>query len=55
MADLITEKIYHRKIFTWGQLNLNLSQTSDERSKYLLALKKADNGDFSDLISFARS
>jgi len=55
MADLIAENIFKREIFTWGQSNSNLSDESDERSKYLLALKKADRGDFNDLICFARS
>ncbi len=55
MADLIAEKIFNRKTFTWGQSNSNLSNASDQRSKYLLALKKADRGDFNDLINFARS
>jgi len=55
MADLIVEKIFDRKIFTWGQSNLNLSKEGDSRSMYIKALKKADNGDFIDLLNFARS
>jgi len=55
MADLIAENVFNRKIFTWGQSNSNLSDESGKRSKYLIALKKADRGDFNDLISFARS
>lgn len=55
MADLIAEKIFDRNIFTWGQSNSNLSEDSDARSNYLAALKKADNGDFTDLLIFARS
>jgi len=55
MADLIAEKVFDRKIFTWGQSNSNLPSESDERSKYLQALKKADRGDFGDLLEFARS
>jgi Fic-DOC domain mobile mystery protein B len=55
MADLIVEKIFGRKIFTWGQSNSDLSNEGDARIEYLKALKKADKGDFSDLIIFARS
>ncbi|WP_018344079.1 mobile mystery protein B [Cytophaga aurantiaca] len=53
MGDLIAEKIFKRKIFTWGQLNV--SKTNDIRTEYLNALKKADKGDYTDLIHFARS
>ena len=55
MADLIVEKIFNRKIFTWGQSNSILSKESNSRSIYLKALKKADKGHFSDLLKFARS
>lgn len=55
MADLIAEKIFDRKAFTWGQSNSNLSDETEARSKYLAALKKADNGDFTDLLEFVRS
>lgn len=55
MADLIAEKIFDRNIFTWGQSNSNLSKDSDARSNYLAALKRADIGDFTDLLTFARS
>lgn len=55
MADLIIEKIFDRKTFTWGQSNSSLSNETEARSKYLSALKKADNGDYTDLLSFARS
>lgn len=55
MADLIAEKVFNRKIFTWGQSNPKLWSESEVRSNYLSALKKADNGDFTDLLKFARS
>ncbi|XOV69277.1 MAG: mobile mystery protein B [Fluviicola sp.] len=55
MADLIAEKIFDRHIFTWGQSNSILSKASDARSQYLLALKRADNGNYTDLLTFARS
>lgn len=53
LADLIAEKIFNRKTFTWGQLSL--SKDSDVRSSYIAALKKADKEDFTDLLIFARS
>lgn len=52
MADLIVEKIFNRKVFSWGQSNL--SNKNDVRAEYLKALKKADKGDYKDLIKFAR-
>lgn len=55
MADLIAEKIFNRKVFTWGQSNSKLSNKSEERVNYLTALKKADNGDVTDLLKFSRS
>lgn len=55
MADLIAEKIFNRKVFTWGQSNSKLSNKSEERMNYLTALKKADNGDVTDLLKFSRS
>lgn len=55
MADLIAEKIFNREIFTWGQTNSNLSKHNNERAEYLRALKKADRGELTDLIKFARS
>ena len=55
MADLIAEKIFDRKTFTWGQSNSKLLNETEARSKYLTALKKADSGDYTDLLTFARS
>lgn len=55
MADLIAEKIFRRAVFSWGQRNGELSNASGLRAEYLRALKKADLGEFNDLIQFARS
>lgn len=49
MADIIIEKIYHQPVFTWG------IEKGEARSKYLQALKVADEGDFSLLLKFGRS
>ena len=54
MADLIAEKIFKNKVFTWGQADLLSSKELDVRTNYLTALQKADNGHFADLIKFAR-
>lgn len=54
MADLIAEKIFKNKVFTWGQADLLSSKELDVRTNYLTALQKADNGNFADLIKFAR-
>ena len=53
MADLIIEKIFNKKSFTWG--SKNLSNKGMARKRYLDALRKADQGNFEDLIRFARS
>lgn len=53
MADIIIEKIYKLPVFTWGAANL--SSEDDARAAYLRAIKAADNGDYSQLLAFARS
>ena len=54
MADLIAEKIFKNKVFTWGQADFFSAKEIDVRTTYLTALRKADNGSFADLIGFAR-
>ncbi len=49
MADLIM-KIQNDKPLYWG--SSSLVNISEERSCYIAALRKADNGDYSDLITF---
>ena len=53
MGDIISDKVFNREVFTWGQSNL--SQESDTRKIYLSALREADKGDFTKLLKFARS
>lgn len=53
MADVMMEKIFHLSPFTWGAANL--IKQGDYRSAYIKALKKADVGDYSDLLAFAKS
>ncbi len=53
MADLIVLHVFGLNKFSWG--NSSLLDSSEQRKMYLNALKLADNGDFSQLIKFARS
>jgi len=53
MADIIIEKIYKQRVFSWGAANL--SDEGDTRKSYLKAVKTADRGDYSLLLAFARS
>lgn len=53
MGDIIMKHVYSKAIFTWGQGNL--VDKSVVRETYISALKKADGGDFKDLIAFAQS
>ena len=47
MADLVLEKLEGTKLY-WG--NTNLVNVSEIRSTYIAALRKADAGDYSDLL-----
>lgn len=53
MADLIMEKLYQSKFFSWGSSNLVKASTS--RINYIKAVKKADQLDIQPLIGFAKS
>jgi len=53
VGDIISDKVFNREVFTWGQSNL--SQERDTRKTYLSALREADKGDFTKLLKFARS
>ncbi|HLG38061.1 MAG TPA: mobile mystery protein B [Chitinophagaceae bacterium] len=53
MADIMMEKIFHLPPFTWGAANLIKQSTL--RTAYIQALKKADAGDYNELIAFAKS
>lgn len=53
MADVITEKIYGREVFSWG--TGDLSSSGQSRTNYLKAVKLADKGEFTSLIDFAKS
>jgi Fic-DOC domain mobile mystery protein B len=53
MADLIMEKLYNEKFFSWG--STNLVKATDVRAEYIKAVKKADQQDLLPLIAFAKS
>lgn len=53
MADIIVEKVFGLKPFTWGK---NSTQNNAEtRDTYIKAVKTADNYNLAPLIKFARS
>lgn len=53
MADLIMEKLYNEKFFSWG--SNNLVKATETRTAYIKAVKKADQQDLVPLIAFAKS
>jgi fido (protein-threonine AMPylation protein) len=52
MADLLLTSLGLLR-FSWG--SEDLSQTTGKRARYIDPLRLADRGDFSQIISFARS
>jgi len=53
MADVIVERIFKGKVFSWG--GNDLARVSAARANYLVALKAADAGEIVFLVAFARS
>jgi len=53
IADIIVEKIFQQPVFSWG--SRTLSDENESREKYLIAIRKADKGDFDLLLKFAKS
>ncbi|HLT87828.1 MAG TPA: mobile mystery protein B [Sphingobacterium sp.] len=53
MGDIIIEKLFGEKSFSWGADNL--TKAGDARRAYLHAVKAADRGDYLPLLVFARS
>ena len=53
IADILMEKEFHLPLFTWGAAHL--ATQGDTRTIYIKALKKADAGNYNDLIAFAKS
>jgi Fic-DOC domain mobile mystery protein B len=53
IADIIVEKIFQQTVFSWG--SRTQSDENESREKYLIAIRKADKGDFNLLLKFAKS
>ncbi len=53
LADIIIEHLFKQQVFSWGA-NLTISN-SEVRAQYLMAMKRADQGELDKLIAFARS
>jgi fido (protein-threonine AMPylation protein) len=52
MADLLLEELEGSKLY-WG--DANLVNVSEIRSKYIESLRKADAGDYKDLLDFTKA
>lgn len=52
IADVLITKGFGKSYFTWG--SVNLAKEGEARSKYLAALREADQNDYKSLIEFAR-
>jgi len=53
MADIFITNVLQGSPFTWGKRNL--SNPSENRSRYINALQEADNGNYIPLLEFAKS
>lgn len=53
IADIVMENIFGLEIFSWNQSNM--IKANDTRKKYIVALRKADQGDITELIEFANN
>jgi Fic-DOC domain mobile mystery protein B len=53
MADIIISKVYQMPLFSWG--TDDLIHEGKSRTNYLNAVRAADNGDFKQLLQFART
>ena len=53
MADIIMESIFDEEIFTWHLSNM--VKADEIREEYINSLKKADKGNISPLIEFAKN
>lgn len=52
MADVLVNKGFGKPYFTWG--SVNLTKVGEARTRYLAALRAADQTDYKSLIEFAR-
>jgi Fic-DOC domain mobile mystery protein B len=54
MADLLAMRLARPRL-TWGGVDASITSVGALRQRYLTALRAADQGQFSDLVVFARS
>lgn len=52
MGDIMIKHVFKKPIFSWGYKDL--IHKNEVRSQYIKALRKADRGDFNDLILFSK-
>ncbi len=52
IADVIISHIFNKPVFSWG--GLDLVKAGDSRKQYMDAIHLADQGEFQQLIDFAR-
>jgi len=53
IADIIIDHIFKEAVYSWG--SSTLIKADEVRKRYLTAIRRADNGDISMLMLFARS
>lgn len=53
MGDIVIEKLFFRKVFSW--MNSDLVLPGHARKEYIAAIKEADLGKYRRLLKFARS
>jgi len=53
MTDIFVKTVLKQEPFVWNEKNIDIGD--EMRSKYLAALRKADNSDYSMLLEFVRS
>lgn len=51
MGDILMKQVFKKPIFSWG--HKDLIHKNDVRDVYIKSLRKADNGDFKDLLKFS--
>ena len=54
LADVIVSRIFKKDVFTWGSLQTQ-DNSASIRKQYIDSLRKADSGEYDELIRFARS
>jgi Fic-DOC domain mobile mystery protein B len=51
MGDILMKQVFKGPIFSWG--HKDLLHKNDVRDEYIKSLRKADNGEFEDLLEFS--